>query len=58
MIQDIRWKAQVRLGQRDRRLVAKGQHAHGVTVASARALTGFMWAIAQEGPVTRERLTG
>jgi transposase len=36
-IQDIRWKAPVRLGQRYRRLVARGQHANGGTVAIARA---------------------
>ena len=52
MIQDISWKAQVRLCQRYRRLVAKGKHANVVTVAIARALVGFMWAIAKEIPVT------
>jgi transposase len=53
-IQDISWKAQVRLCQRDRRLVSRGQHAHVVTVAMARELAGFMWAIAREVPVTPE----
>jgi transposase len=52
MIQDISWKPQVRLCQRDRRLVAKGKHAHVVTVAIARELVGFMWASAKEMPVT------
>jgi transposase len=52
VIQDISWKAQVRLCQRYRRLVAKGKHAHVVTVAIARELVGFMWAIAKEVPVT------
>jgi len=52
VIQDISWKAQVRLCQRDRRLVAKGKHANVVTVAIARELVGFMWAIAKEVPVT------
>ena len=52
MIQDIRWKAQVRLGTRSRRLVAKGKHAHVVTGAIARELVGFVWAIAKEVPVT------
>ena len=52
VIQDISWKAQVRLCQRDRRLVAKGKHANVVTVAIARALVGFRWAIATEVPVT------
>jgi transposase len=52
VIQDIRWKAQVRLCQRDRRLVARGKHPNVVTVAMARELTGFMWAIAKQVPVT------
>ena len=51
VIQDISWKAQVRLCKRYRRLVARGKHANVVTVASARELIGCMWAIAQEGPV-------
>jgi transposase len=50
--QDISWKAQVRLCKRYRRLVAKGKHANVVTVAIARELVGFMWAIAKEVPVT------
>jgi hypothetical protein len=37
-IQDISWKAQVRLCQRYRRLVSRGQHANVVTVAMAREL--------------------
>jgi transposase len=51
VIQDISWKAQVRLCKRYRRLVARGKHAHVVTVAIARELRGFMWAIAQEVPI-------
>ena len=51
VIQDISWKAQVRLCKRYRRLVARGTHANVVTVAIARELTGFMWAIAKEVPV-------
>jgi transposase len=50
IIQDISWKAQVRLGKRYRQLVARGQHANVVTVAIARALAGCMWAIAKEVP--------
>ena len=57
MMQDIRWKAQVRLCQRYQRLVAKGTHAHVVTVAMARERVGFVWAIAQEVPLTRSRPT-
>ena len=53
-LQDISWKAQVRLCKRYRRLVAQGKHANGVTVAIARELAGFMWAIAREVPVTPE----
>jgi transposase len=52
MIQDISWKAQVRLCKRYRQLVARGKHANIVTVAIARELAGFMWAIAREVPVT------
>jgi transposase len=51
VIQDIRWKAQVRLCTRSRRLVARGKHAHGVTVAMARELTGCRWAMATEVPL-------
>ena len=46
------WKAQVRLCTRSQRLVAKGQHANGVTVAMARELVGFVWAMAKKGPLT------
>jgi transposase len=52
VIQDIRWKAQVRLCQRYRRLSSRGKHPNVVTVAIARELVGFMWAIAQQVPVT------
>jgi transposase len=51
-IQDISWKAQVRLCKRYRRLLARGKHANQVVVAIARELVGFMWAIAQQVPVT------
>ena len=51
-IQDISWKAQVRLCQRDRHLMARGKHANQVVVAIARELVGFLWAIAQQVPVT------
>jgi transposase len=45
-IQEISWKAQVRLCKRYRRLIARGKHANQVVVAIARELVGFMWAIA------------
>jgi len=52
IIQDLSWQAQVRLCQRYRQLIARGKHAHVVTVAMARELAGFMWAMAQQVPVT------
>jgi transposase len=51
-IQDISWKAQVRLCKRYRRLISRGKHANVVTVAIARELAGFMWAIAKQVPIT------
>jgi hypothetical protein len=46
------WKAQVWLCKRYRRLMALGRRANPVVVAIARELVGFMWAIAQQIPVT------
>ncbi|MFQ5344162.1 MAG: IS110 family transposase [Anaerolineae bacterium] len=51
-IQDISWKAQVRLCKRYRRLGARGKHANVVTVAIARELAACMWAVAREVPIT------
>jgi transposase len=51
IIQDISWKAQVRLCKRHRQRVARGQHANSVTVAMARELAGCLWAIAKQLPV-------
>jgi transposase len=51
-IQDISWRAQVRLCTRVRRLLARGKHANQVVVAMARELAGFLWAMAKEVPVT------
>jgi transposase len=51
-IQDIRWKAHVRLCKRYRRVMARGKHANQVVVAMARELVGFMWAMAKQVPVT------
>jgi hypothetical protein len=50
MLQDISWQAHGRLGQRSRHLVARGQQAHRVTVAMARALAGCLWAMATQVP--------
>jgi hypothetical protein len=47
-IQASSGKAQGRLGQRSRRLVARGKQVNQVVVASARARAAFVWAIAQE----------
>ncbi len=51
-IQDISWKAHVRLCTRVRRLMARGKNANQVVVAIARELVGFMWALATQVPVT------
>ncbi len=52
IIQDLSWKAQVRLCQRFRRMMARGKHANQVVVAIARELVGFMWAMAKQVAVT------
>jgi transposase len=51
-IQDLSWKAQVRLCPRYRRVSARGKHANPVVVAMARELSALMWAIAQHMAVT------
>ena len=50
-IQDIGWKAQLRLCKRFRRLSARGKHANVAVTAVARELIAFMWAIAREVPI-------
>ena len=50
-IQDISWKAQIRLCKRYRQRSARGKHANQVVVAIARALRAFMGAMAQEVPL-------
>jgi transposase len=50
-VQDIAWKAQVRLCKRYRRLVARGKHPNVVVTAIARELLAFLWAIAREVPI-------
>ena len=47
-IQDIAWKAQVRLCKRYRHLVSRGKHPNVAVTAVARELAAFMWAIARE----------
>ena len=51
-MQDISWKAQVRLCIRYRQLSARGTHPHRVVVAIARELRAFMGALAQQVLVT------
>ena len=50
-IQDIAWKAQVRLCRRYRSLTSRGKNSNVAVVAVARELAGFMWAIAREVPI-------
>jgi transposase len=52
IIQEIGWTAQVRRCQRYRKLIARGQQAHVVTVVMARELVGVMWAMATALPST------
>lgn len=52
-IQDIRWKAQVRLCKRCRYLTVRGKPATQVVVAIAREMAAFIWAIAREVPMVR-----
>jgi transposase len=51
VIQDISWKAQVRLCKRYRKLTARGKNANLVVVAIARELMAFMWAITRAVPL-------
>jgi transposase len=56
-IQDIAWKAQVRLCKRYRRLVvARGKNPNVAVTAIARELVAFMWAIAREVPLADSAL--
>jgi transposase len=48
VIQDISWKAQVRLCKRYRRLVARGKQVNQVVVAIAREMAACVWAIARK----------
>jgi transposase len=51
-LQDLSRKAQVRRCKRYRQLSARGKNPHQVVVAIARALRAFLWAMAQEVPLT------
>ena len=50
-IQDVAWKAQVRLCKRFRHLTRRGKHPNIAVTAVARELAAFMWAIARLVPV-------
>lgn len=50
-IQEISWKAQVRLCKRFRRMIARGKNPNVVVTAIARELAAFLWAIAKEVPI-------
>jgi transposase len=47
-VQAIAWKAQHRLHQRYRTLLARGKNKQQIVTAIARELAGFVWAIARE----------
>lgn len=49
-IQEIAWKAQVRLCKRFRRLLARGVLKNKIVVAIAREISAYVWAIAQQLP--------
>src|SRR5262245_50061366 len=53
VIQDIAWKAQVRLCKRFRYLMARGKNPNQMVVAIACEMAAFIWAIARELPITR-----
>lgn len=46
VVQDIAWRAQVRLHQKWERLIHRGKGGGVATAAVARELLGFMWAVA------------
>jgi transposase len=51
-IRDIAWKAQERLCRRYRKLARAGKLPTVITVAVARELAGFIWAIAKQAQLT------
>jgi transposase len=51
-VQEIAWKAQVRLCKRYRRMVARGKKPNVVVTAIARETLAFLWAIAREVPIS------
>ena len=51
-IQNVSWKAQVRLYKRYRQLSARGKKPNQVVVVIARELSAFMWGIAKQVTAT------
>jgi len=51
VVRDIAWKAQLRLCQRYRHLLAKGKTKQVTVTAIAREMAAFLWAIACEVPI-------
>jgi transposase len=47
-VRDTAWRAQLRLGQRYRRLSSRKLHQNKICVAIARELAGFVWAVATQ----------
>jgi transposase len=47
-LQELSWKAQVRLHQKAKGMLCRGKHSGTIAVAVARELLGFVWAVAQE----------
>ena len=52
-VRDVAWKAQLRMCQRYRHLMAAGKPKVVVTTAIAREMVGFIWAIARIVTPTR-----
>ncbi len=48
VVREIAWKAQLRLCSRYRKLMASGKRQTVVTVAIAREMSAFLWAIGRE----------
>jgi len=46
-VQDMAWKAQLRLCGRFRKMTARGVHHNKIVIATARELVGFLWATAR-----------
>jgi transposase len=54
-VQEVAWKAQVRLSSRFRSLTKRGKRKVVVATAIARELAGFIWAIHRAAPVSTDK---